>query len=502
MKDLLELAQIVTPTKLRQVELLNASANGNGASKIQQFYEMLQNGTLESDEEAAQQFYNAPKSASSYQKLRGTVKDRLINSLFLIDLKKASYTDRQTAYYACYQEWAGAKILYGKNARSAAVSVSHKLLKLARKFEFTELLVDILHTLRLYYGTIEGDVKKFAQYNEAFKQQQQRWVAENLAEELYIDLSIGFVNAKATDTDIQEKAVRHFAQIKHSLEKNDTYQLHLCGRLIEVSQFTSINDYAGALDVCNRAIAFFETKKYNANVPLQIFHYQKLICHLQLQQYELALNAARKCESFLEEGTFNWFKLQETYFLLRARVGEYLQADEVVQLVLGHPGFGGLPENVRESWIIAEGYTYFIQKAGLIPEKTDAIAFRLSRFLNEMEVFSRDKKGMNITILILEFIIHIAERNYDYLIDRVEAVDKYRKRYLQSEETQRSAHFLKMLLLAPRCAFDVTALQKKAMEELHALQAIPIETANQSFEIEIIPYEELWETILDLLRKK
>jgi hypothetical protein len=500
MKDLLELAQIVTPTKLRQVELLSASSNGETPSRIQEFYNLLQDCAVSSDDEAAQRFYNTDKSASSYQKLRTTVKDRMVNALFMIDLKKASYTDRQTAYYESYKEWAAAKILYGKNARTAAVSLSRKLIKIAKKFEFTELLVDIYHTLRLYHGTIEGDYKKFSQYNTSFKEYEKIWREENQAEELYIDLSIGFVNAKATDTEIKEKADRYYLLLMQSLEEYDTYHLHLCGRLVEVSRYTSVNDYSGALDVCDRAIAFFEKKKYHASVPLQIFHYQKLICHLQLQQYDVAMKAAGKCEGLLTQGTFNWFKVQETYFLLYSREGQYERASKVIQKAVGHPQFENLPENIRETWLIAEGYIFFLKKAG-VPGKfnTTDNNFRLSRFLNEMSVFSKDKKGMNITILILEWIIKIADKDFDYLIDRAEATDKYRKRYLRNPSTERSANFLKLLLHVPRYAYDPALLKQKSAKDLQSLKEQPIESANQSFEIEIIPYEQLWEIIIKLL---
>ena len=159
MKDLLELVNIVTRTKLRSVELIGDSAFN--ASKLQEFYDLISEKHFSDDDEASSHFYDGDKNSRSYQKLRKTLKDRLINSLFVIDLKQSSYTDRQKAYYACYKEWAAVKILLGKNARTTAVGLALKILKIARKYEYTELMVDICHTLRLYYGTIMGDHKKF-----------------------------------------------------------------------------------------------------------------------------------------------------------------------------------------------------------------------------------------------------------------------------------------------------------------------------------------------------
>lgn len=501
MKDLIDLVQVVTRTKLRAVELIGDPGEGN--SKLQEFYDLVSEGKFADDDEAAEYFYGKTKTNPSYQKLRKTLKDRLVNSLFVIDLKQASYNDRQKAYYEAYKEWAAAKILFGKNARTVAAALARKLLKIARKFEFTELMVDIAHTLRLYYGTIEGDEKKYEQYNEEFKTYEQLWLVENRAEEFFIELSMGFINSKATKTAFQDRARKYYEQVKDALEKYDSYQLHLCGRLIEVSIHTSINDYEKTLDVCDRAIAFFEKKSFVARVPLQVFLYQKFICHVQLRQFEKAKKAAQDCLPYLEEGSFNWFKVYELYFLLYAHSGQYEQANEILTMAMGHPSFEGLPGNVQETWKISEAYLYFLECAGHLAapdkEKQNGRSFRLSKFLNEMEVFSKDKHGMNIAILIIEILLGIAQERYDELIDRVEAVEKYRNRYLREEGVERANHFLRMLLQIPKNAFRREEAGAKAREDQLALQALPIEMANQTYEIEVIPYEKLWEITLEIL---
>jgi len=498
MKDLIELSNIVTQRKVRSVHIFSASEDGQPITKIQQFYELILKGEFDSDEQAAHYFYGKNKSHSSYQKLRGTLKARLINSLFLIDLKQASYGNRRRAYYESYREWAAAKILFGKQARVAAVSQCRKLAKIARQYEFTELLVDILHTLRLYFGTIEGDPKKYQQYNAEFKKVKKKWHLETEVEELYIDLSIDFVNSRATRHEVQEKAKEYFNTVKPIMAEDESYQIHLCGRLIEVSQFTSVNDYANTIEVCERAIAFFAAKNYEASIPLQIFHYQKLICHLQLQQIEEAFREAEISETFLEDGTFNWFKLQEVRLQLFLFTKDYHAAANLVGKILVHESFINLPGNIGETWKIAEAYLFFIQEVGHLPANT-IDGFRSARFINEIEVFSKDKRGMNVHLIILEILLNTVDDNRDRLIDRAEALNKYRTRYLREEGLERSNLFVKMLLQLPKKAFARTAVEAKTEKSFKALQAMPIELVNQAHEIEIVPYEYLWEMTLETL---
>lgn len=106
---------------------------------------------------------------------------------------------------------------------------------------------------------------------------------------------------------------------------------------------------------------------------------------------------------------------------------------------------------------------------------------------------------MNIPILIIELLLGIAQKRYDELIDRVEAMDKYRSRYLRDEGVERANRFLRMLLQLPKNAFRREEALAKAREDQLALEAMPVEMANQTFEIEIIPYEKLWEMALEIL---
>lgn len=500
MKDLLELVQLVTPAKLNNIHW---GPFGPKSSKLQTFYDLIVEGKFKEDEEAALHFYAKDKQDPAYQKLRKTLKDRLTSFIFLIDLDAPTYTDRQKAYYECYREWAAAKVLYGKSARIAATSLSRKILKIARKYEFTELRLDICHNLRLYYGTIEGDVKMFQQYNEEFKELTELWLQESLAEELYILLIISFINSKATKKDYQEMAQNHYAQLKPALERFDSHQLHFYGRLIEVAIYSSVNDYVNILKVCDQAIAFFEQKDFNANTALNIFQYERLICYLQLRQFKEAIVTADLCLKHQEEGTFNWFKLYELYFLVHMHSGCYHCAVDKLKMIMEHPVFAKLPENIQETWKIFEAYTYFMEMIGLLvhndQEGHQHKGFRMTKFLNEMQVFSKDKQGMNVPILILEILMAVGKKQYSELIDRLEAIDKYRRRYLNNPDMERTNLFLKMLLQLPKSGFQKEVVLHKTQVYFNNLEAIPIELANQAHEIEILPYEKLWRIVLDQL---
>ena len=502
MQDLHELAYIVKNHGKRNTDLL-ANLVGD-TSLAYQFYTGITDQQFATDDKAAAHF-DTDKSSSKYQKLKAKLKANLIDSLFLIDFKQNSSTERQKAYYECNKEMAAMKMLLGKNARTASISLCHKILKQALRFEFSELVMEIARTLRLHYGAREGNLKKYEHYNRLYQDYQTIYQMENLAEELYTDLIVKFVKSKATDEEIQKKAISYAEQLAPIMDKYDAYRLHLCGNLIRIMIHTTVNDYAGAAKACEKAITFFERKPYLASVPLQIWRFQQLVCYTQLRQFEAGKVVADKCAALLEEGSFNWFQYQELCLVLSMHTQNYQQAYVVFNQTVEHKRFKYLPESVKESWKIFEAYVHYLIKVDRIAPSADDRRFnnfRLGRFLNETPIYSKDKRGMNIPILVIQILFMILHRKYEDAIHRIEAIEKYCTRYLRKNDTFRSNCFIKMLLLIPASGFHRAGLALKAEKYLEKLQSFSLDVANQPHEIEILPYEDLWALVLDSMENK
>ena len=338
MQDLKELVYIVTRNRLKTIEIIGDATDA--PSRVTDFYDALVEGKFETDDEAAAYFYEGDKQHSGYQKLRGNLKSRLINSLFFIDTKDNDVSERERAYYQSYREWAAAKILFSKNASHAATSLCHKILKTAKRYEFTELAVDITRTLRLHYGTREANIKKFEQYNEQFKAYERVWHMENLAEELYADLTISYIHSRLDKMALHETAMEYYSRLRQEATSPDaSYHLYLGASMLEISIYTSINDYESAIGVCKKSIAFFQEKPYAAKIPLQIYYYQLMVCHIQLKKYEAGKEDSEKCLSYLEEGTYNWFKYRELYMLLSLHTSQYQEAYRIFMETIEHPKF-------------------------------------------------------------------------------------------------------------------------------------------------------------------
>ncbi len=496
MQFLKELAYVIQQNKTRNPEELGI--NNDNPTRVDELYNGIVQQQFKNDDEAAKKMYGheVDKSHSGYQKLKGKLKQRLIDHLFLVDTWNDAFTDRQNAFYTCQKEWAAANILIGRNTRKSGITLAHNILKQAKRFEFTDLVVDVAKTLRLHYGTREWNLVKFEKYNKIFHKFNRIREMEDLAEELYTLLIIRYVNNKATKTEINEKAKEFVQQLQEPMAKYDTYRLQLCGRLIQILIHTSVNDYASTIKVCEDTLRFFKAKEYTANIPIQICHYQLIVCHIQLKQYKEGKKAAEDCLIFQNEGSFNWFKYQELYFILSMHTKQYQQAYKIFLQTVNHRRFNGMPNNLKEMWQIFEAYLHYLVDHNLVvPEEGDNRfnKFRLGKFLNNTPIFSRDKRGMNIPILIIQILFMINQQKYSAAIDKIDAIEKYCSRYLTKNDTFRSNCLIKMLLQIPICSFHRIAVERKTGKYLDKLKKVPLEVAKQTHEIEIIPYENLWE---------
>ena len=325
---------------------------------------------------------------------------------------------------------------------------------------------------------------------------------ENKVEELYTDLVIDYVNTIGRKEGSELQAKELMNKVQPIMGKLTTYKVHLYGGLIQLMVYSIQNNYPGTLQVCDKIIHFFEAKSYQANTPLQIAYYQKLVCMIQLKMFENAENVAEKCLSLIEEGAFNWFKYNELYLTVCMHTGKYQKAYQIYQEVVNHKRYPFLPSNNKEIWIINEAYLKYLAQIGKIEPSTEDVQFSrfsIGKFVNETPIFSKDKRGMNIAILAIQILFLILTKKYGKAIDRIEAVEKYCTRYLRQTDTIRSYFFIKMLLTIPLANFHKVAVERKSKPYLDKLCQQPLELSDQTHKIEIINYEKLWEFALDSL---
>jgi len=507
MKTLKELIGILTRYKVKSIKIIGnpRSENGKPPDRYWTFYEALTSGKLKDDAEAASLFGMGPKD-KGYYNLKAGLKKRLLNTVFFINVKLPQFNDVQCAYYSCYKALAQIKILQGRGARNIAIELSKKVLKIATKFEYSQIAWELADLLKNHYATTEGDSKKYQYYQAVSDRYFEILKAEYLAKTYYEQLVLPHVRSKAYRPKTSELAEKFTVELEPMLKKYDASLLHYYGRAIKVLGHMSGGNYQKAINEIREALSFFSAKSFKDKVASALFQQQLVACNFALKRYQAAESGNLQCLEMLSKGSSNWFKCLELMILIQLHAGKYDAAWRTFQKTRKHEQFENLDARVKEFWKILEAWLYYLEATGNISFsasfKCNLQKFRLGKFLNEVPIFSKDKQGLNIPILLIQILFLLLDQNYEAIDYRIKALEKYRSRYLQNNETRRSNYFIKMLAEMNKVSYDQAAVRRNTKKLLKKLQSIPIHFSFHSLELEVLPYEMVWEIISKSYNRK
>jgi len=104
--------------------------------------------------------------------------------------------------------------------------------------------------------------------------------------------------------------------------------------------------------------------------------------------------------------------------------------------------------------------------------------------------------------LIIQSLLLITHKRYDEAHLAIVTLEQYSSRNLRYNENFRSNCFINMLAQLPQAGFHRAATIRYAEKYWKKLKTLPIELSHQAGETEIIPYEILWEMLLNNLDMK
>jgi hypothetical protein len=115
----------------------------------------------------------------------------------------------------------------------------------------------------------------------------------------------------------------------------------------------------------------------------------------------------------------------------------------------------------------------------------------MSRFLNEVHYLSSDKRGGNNSIIMLEALFLLIEKNYETFFQKSESLQKNKLRYFKNHESYRINSFMKLLVSLSRNIFDSDSIPTIFAHFENDLKLKKPNPNRVISDIEIIPLEQL-----------
>ncbi|GIV31503.1 MAG: hypothetical protein KatS3mg029_0854 [Saprospiraceae bacterium] len=505
MRDLSELVSLVSKNKTKNIEVLGQGEK-NFSNKVNALYEALLDGRIDSEEAAIEAFFSdCANPRQALRKARAKLKEKLINTIFFIDLNKAKFNDEQRAYYTCQKEYAALMILVGRGAwKKLTIDMGERLLRVAMKYEFTDLVVNVLKVLLDQY-MLTGNTKKLAKASSMLEKYMGIQHAEALAERYYCDLAVTLVKSKAAHGNREKQAQRYVEALERVPAEHRSFKFIRRYYDVRFFRYALVHDYPRMLQAVEEALAALLPHQDKLSPSNFIVLRQYLAaCQLHLGLYEDAAKNLDEALKLLPRYSISWFNNMAYRIQLHFHQERYQEAAQIFFDAYYRPEVQRLPAHYKEWWHIIEAFFHFLIMVGKVKPtlKQESLMrrFKLSRFLNEVVEYSKDKQGANITILALQIMFLLATNRHDEVLDRIEALKAYSSRHLRKNETYRSSCFIYMVSQLPLGHFSKKPVYLRARRYIKKLDAMPLRKARQSSELELIPYEQLWSLIYEQLR--
>lgn len=502
MKNLIEISKIVTKKKVRKIEIFDDHSLKHKNSKFNDFYEALLANKFKNDRDAAAFLYDCSPTDDKYRQLKSRFRKRLLNTLFFLDVNLPSTSNYDRAYYSCNKDWTLVKILLSNNANHTAASLARQILTTALKFKFADVIVNCCRILRKYAAEI-GDEKNYEEYDQHIKQYENVLDAEIRSEELYQRVIMNYYKPPSKSSNLRERIDTYCDALVGLSEIYDSPVVIYNMYLVWAFRYEMLHDYQAMLEVCSKAEEYIEKNPmYYQTEKLATFQLKKMSAYLHLRDYKNGKSNAEKCLGSFPVGSNTWFLFMEYYLLLSIHTDNFINALAIYNQATSNPKFKKITGSDKEKWRIYNIYlNYIIESQGKespILQAQRKKAFRVSRFLNDPLLYPKDQRIFTVLLVIAQILFLIEKNAFNAVGERIERLKSYANRQLKKEVYFRLIQFIRLLQQLHKANYKVENLSN--VEKYYdRLIGTPFSYRDLITELEVIPYEKLWNHILSRL---
>lgn len=477
------------------IKLIEEQSKGLGAALLNladtanletQLYFIIRDSTNITEEELIAQLYGNNSKSSAFKMLKSRVKRKLFNQLNFLDFSNSKRFPTLLALeIKCNSLLNEALILHELDSVKLKEKVIWQALKIAKEAELTNIIVRALDMQRLIYSFKLFNKSKYYELTEEIQEYKKLLIQEDEANDLYlaimVEVRIGVKNRLEHSKFISEN-VEKIKQLWESTSSSVIYSKYYVVKTFLLEAFGDITEHIKFLT--NSENLYSQGKINPYHFPYHRHLYSLTYVYLKNKQFLEGYNTAEKLKTQLNPIDNNWFAHMENYFMLATHSRDYLKAKEILDEVFSNSKLKSNPQFAQERWYLFKEFYNLISKQSL-PYNSNL----------KLKFIIQDKHGYNTWYLILNFLKVFKTGDADSIERVTEGLRKYSLKHYSSEADPRTRLFIKLLLVAGQEPDNAKACRRKSRYLLHKLEQTPF-AGDAYAEVEIIPYEHLWEHIL------
>jgi hypothetical protein len=498
---LLELSSIIAEYGLN-VDLLPSRPKSNDLASS--LLRSIREAHATTDREAIE-YLNAgrgPSDPQQYVLAKSRLKRRLLSSILFLNLRPEKNSEQTIRFFRLQRRLAQVKVLLRFGGERNVLQEARKGYRIATHFDLTAEALEFAVILRGYYSRV-GDSTKFERYAAIVTALMLRRDAELAANEAYQRFGPYYIKRVSYDertAEILRLGIERIDALRTSVRSST---IEIISYRLRIYSFDMQARYDEVYRLATEAVAYLDTLPGIAtSSDFGEFALYQLSSCIQTRDLERGRAASVAVCAYYPQGTYNWFLAQEACFVFFMSMQHYDSSRLAFAQVLGHTNYVLLPEFQQQRWRLYELYLLFAtgELRNMLSKKTKR-AVALRELLASANEIKGDRPGFGFSIRLIYILYLIEKGSFDELTESIESFRTFVSRYVKPSTYPRSNAFAKLIGLVERYSYNYLVVKTKASKHVAAMNEVKISHAEANENIQIFPYELIWERVLESLRK-
>ncbi|MEO8665965.1 MAG: hypothetical protein ABI462_10750 [Ignavibacteria bacterium] len=498
MDSIYELAKF----NLRYKKISDSLLPEENSSPLKRLYSLAFQDEPLSDEEAMIEVYGK-RNLAAFSRLKVRLKDLLIRSILLQNSSQDSSDSRVNETINGYRYALVERLLITRKSDYLAIDIAEKAIVRSIKYHATENVLVHARILIGHFGKVEYNKYKLAKYLAIQEKYLEIYSWELKAENYYHDLLRSeYQSLASASQETRNKAISYVKDLD-SVENIRSYAFRFYRFRVKATFFEYSKDFASMFDLTKAALKEFSIPEFKSGPALYSINLRRIYALIQIGSYASAASIGNAEMEKLPTGSHVWYLM--SHYVLKAQLYEsqYNQAIQLIKILIDNSKFQKIGESYKELFRTSLGYIHLIVDSGLVQNSEEIRKFlpefKLAKFLNATPVFSKDKRGINVSILLMHIAFLLQRKDYNGIIDRIDSLTQYAFRYLRKDDSYRSNCMIKMVVQMTKADFHPARTERYTNDLLKQLTQVKISGSGENIETEIIPHEVLWQIMIKSL---
>lgn len=470
-------------------------------NKLLQLERELTGNINATENELCNYLYKDVEHINSLRLLKSRLKEKLIKDLFLLCGDKSHDDIYNYKSLIADRNFTVGSMLYKYGYKSPSIYFLEETFNYSCDNTLTSTALSCCKILMEHYSFVDVNRKKMNFFIEKNDELLKTLIVERNVAKYNAIISNLFISKKGNMNKVELENLKSMIDEIYVMNNNNfSRTINFLSTSLICFYHNLVGQYEDCIEQAQKGIDL-AVKKYPDDK--QFYYRCKMdisLSHFYLNKFEIAEQEIKDAIAIAPVGNRLWLHDHGYLFTILIRQKKYNELFHLVQKIKSTKELKNY-KLIEEEWKLREAFVHLLLNLNLLSIQKDEILskFNIGKFLNDMNFYSKDKIGYNINIIALKIIFYILEDKKDRIIDNMDSLTQYNFKYLRKDETIRANCFIKMLIKLIKYNYSKSRVIKET-EELNSMllqNSFKLDEKNNM--VEIIPYEVLWDLILEVI---